>query len=550
MSTVHEQFNDLVNRYYDDFFNFNPTAGRNAGFHSYCGKVPDFSYENIMGFIKRLQFYEIEAERLVKEDLGKQESADLTQLMLAIRFECFRLLQLRWWAEDPMAYEIHLDVSSYLKRNYDTLLVRAQHVAQHLREIPRFLDQQKYNLQSPLPRINLSTAIESYRGYRDFYRQEVSPYFSTVEDKNVVLDLEQAVDRATRALDEFIRYMEEVLLPDSTEAFAIGRFNLIDLLRHGEMVEMGLGDLLILSQEDLDKNKDAFESLAKEFMPGKSAAEVMAEIARDHPQGESLIEDTKGMLEAIRSFIIERDLVTIPSEVRIKVVETPSFYRWAFAMCDTPGPYEKSATESFYYVTNVLDEWTPKMKEEWLSKFDYATLDNVSIHEAYPGHYVHYLHTLSAPSKVSKLAGAYSFWEGWAHYGEEMMLEQGWHKGDLRYGLAQISEALLRDCRFICAIKMHTRQMTVKEATDFFMENALMAEVPARKEAERGTFDPGYMNYTLGKLMILKLREDWKAQEGDSYSLKKFHDTLLSFGAPPIPLVRKLMLTSNIDQIL
>jgi len=548
--SAHEQFNDLVNRYYDDFFSFNPTAGRSAGFHRYLGKVPDFSYENIMGFLKRLRFYLIEAERLGMEDLGIQETADLKQLLMAIRYERFGLLQLRWWAEDPMTYETHLDISTYLKRNYDSITVRAQHAAQHLREIPRFLDQQKFNLQSPLPRINLQTAIETYKGYRDFYQKEVSHYFSEMEDESVYLDLEQSAIRATRSLDSFITYMEETLLPKATDNFAIGRFNFIDILRYGEMVEIELDELLKVGEEDLARNSAEFEDLAQQFMPGKSAADVMKEVAKDHPDAESLVSDTEEMLETIRTFIIEKDLVTIPSEVRIRVEETPTFYRWAFAMCDTPGPYEKKATESFYYVTNVLDEWPDKKKEEWLTKFDYATLDNVSVHEAYPGHFVHHLHTLSAPSKVSKLAGAYSFWEGWAHYGEEMMMEEGWHEGDVRYRLAQFSEALLRDCRFICAIKMHTGKMTIDEATEFLMDNAFMTETPARKEAERGTFDPGYLNYTLGKLMILKLREDWKTQEGDSFSLKRFHDTFLSFGAPPIPLMRKLMLTADDGKIL
>ena len=176
--SVQEQLNDLVNRFYDDYYSYNPTEGRSAGFHHYLGKIPDFSYENIMGFIKRLHFYEIEAERLGRENFSRQDLADLAQLTQSIKYERFGLLQLRWWAEDPMAYEFHLDVSSYLKRNYDTLTVRAKHTADHLKAIPHFLDQQKFNLQSPLPRINLLTTIETYKGYRNFYHEEVPQFFS------------------------------------------------------------------------------------------------------------------------------------------------------------------------------------------------------------------------------------------------------------------------------------------------------------------------------------------------------------------------------------
>lgn len=313
---------------------------------------------------------------------------------------------------------------------------------------------------------------------------------------------------------------------------------------------MELDHLLKIGEADLKRNQEEFKETAEKVMPGKESREVMLEIARDHPTSEGLVEETKNMLEAIRRFLIEKDIVTVPSDVRIQVAETPSFWRWAFAMCDTPGPFETKATESFYYVTNVDPDWTEQQKEEWLTKFEYGTLDNVSVHEAYPGHYVHFLHTVSAPSKVAKIAGSYAFWEGWAHYAEEMMMEEGWHKDEPRFRLAQLSEALVRNCRYVCSIRMHTRGMSVDEATRYFMENAFMAETPARKEAERGSFDPGYLNYTLGKLMILKLREDWKKQEGKDYSLKTFHDTFLSFGAPPIPLVRQRMLKEGTEKIL
>ena len=268
----------------------------------------------------------------------------------------------------------------------------------------------------------------------------------------------------------------------------------------------------------------------------------MRDMSRHHPTADSLIAETGDMLERIRKFVIDLDIVTVPSEVRCRAIETPSFMRWATAALDMPGPFEERATEAYYYVTPVEPHWTPEQAEEWLSNMNYATLENTSVHEAYPGHYVHYLHTKSAPSKVSKAFGAYSFWEGWAHYTEEMMIEEGYADGNPRLRIGQISDALLRDCRYVCAIRMHTQGMSVDEATVFFKENAYMEDLPARKEATRGTFDPMYLNYTLGKLMIMKLREDYRREQGSAYSLKRFHDTFLSFGAPPIPLVRQMML--------
>jgi len=548
--TPSEKIENLVYRFYEDYFGFNPTLGREIGFNKYLGKVPDLAYENIMGFLKRLRFYEIEVERLQKEKLTIQEQSDLTQLTLTISYKKFDIQQLRWWANDPFQYSNHLYIGHYLKRNYASLQQRAKHTIQHLKQIPNLLEQQRYNLEIVQSLINLKTTIEVYNGLRDFYSNEVMKVFDGLENSNLIKELKEVIIYVTKSIATFISYMENDLLPKATEAFAIGRFNFLDMLRFGEMVDIELDELLRMGETDLELNRKRFEEVAADFLPRMAPRDVMLKIAKDHPTPELLVETTKNMLEDIRQFIIDRDLVTIPSENRIQVEESPSFLRWIFAMCDTPGPFEEKATESFYYITNVDPEWPENKKEEWLSKFDFATLDNISVHEAYPGHFIHYLHMLSAPSMVSKIEGAYSFWEGWAHYDEEMMMDEGWHEGENKYRLAQLSEALLRDCRYICSIKMHTQGMSVDSATKFFMENAYMEETPAKKEAERGTYDPGYLNYTLGKLMILKLKEDWKKQEGDNYSLKRFHDTLLSYGAPPIPLLRKLMLKQKKGEIL
>ncbi len=273
----------------------------------------------------------------------------------------------------------------------------------------------------------------------------------------------------------------------------------------------------------------------------------MSEIARDHPEAGELISETSGMLEDIRRFVVDHDVVSVPSEVRCATTETPSFMRWAFAALDTPGPYESRATDSYYYVTPVEEHWSADQKEEWLSSFNYPALATISVHEAYPGHYVHHLHDKKALSRISLVFGAYSFVEGWAHYTEEMMVEEGFGAGDSRNRISQSIEALVRDCRYICAIRMHARGMTVDEATRFFMENAYMERLPAGKEAMRGTFDPMYLNYTLGKLMILKLREDYRNELGADFALRDFHDRFLSFGAPPIPLVREALLKNPGD---
>jgi uncharacterized protein (DUF885 family) len=256
------------------------------------------------------------------------------------------------------------------------------------------------------------------------------------------------------------------------------------------------------------------------------------------------------MLENLRSFLIERDLVTIPNNVHCLVEETPPYERWAFAMMDTAGPFEQEATESFYYVTLPEPDWPPDEIEAWMTRFDYATMTGTSIHEAYPGHYVHYLRMHQAPTRLSRVFDTYSHSESWAHYAEQMMLEQGFGNGDLSLQMAQLGDALVRNCRYICAIKMHTQGMSIDEATTFFVQNACMDRLTASREAQRGTHEPGYINYTLGKLMLLKLLDDYKAAMGQQFSLKQFHDTYIGYGSPPIPLLRKMMLPDDDGNLL
>jgi uncharacterized protein (DUF885 family) len=290
--------------------------------------------------------------------------------------------------------------------------------------------------------------------------------------------------------------------------------------------------------------------------PSKPPIEVFKAIQKDHPTAENLIPDTRKNLEAIRKFLVDRKIITLPSDVRVRVEETPQFARaTSFASMDSPGPFETKATEAFYYVTPTEKEWPEQQKEEWLTAFNYYTTDVVSIHEAYPGHYVQFIcQQASKATRVQKVFSSYAFVEGWAHYTEQMMIDEGFGASPganatpadklkaAKYRLAQSDEALLRLCRLCVSIKTHCQGMTVEEATKFFQENCYYEEKPARQEAIRGTFDPGYLYYTLGKQQLLKLRRDYQKQEGAAYSLQKFHDEVLRHGCPPIRLLREIML--------
>jgi uncharacterized protein (DUF885 family) len=316
------------------------------------------------------------------------------------------------------------------------------------------------------------------------------------------------------------------------------------MLATGEGLDAPLSRIAAIGQANLEDNLARIKELAQSIAPGRSVSEIVEEIGRNHPQAQQLIPETRGMLEDIRQSLIDFDVITVPSEDRCQVIETPTYMRYAFAAMDSAGALETRATESFYYVTPVEDDWTDKQAEEWLSNFNYDTLKIISVHEVYPGHFVHHLHNRYGRELplVNRVATAYSFTEGWAHYTEQMILETGYGEGQPKLLLTQLLEALVRNCRYMCSLRMHTEKMTLDEATKFFMENAYMAELPARREALRGTFDPGYLNYTLGKLMILKLRKDYQREQVGAYNLKEFHDRLLSFGGPALPLLRPALL--------
>ena len=339
--------------------------------------------------------------------------------------------------------------------------------------------------------------------------------------------------------------------------FAIGSQLYQRMLSAGEAVETPLSDVLSIGQANLEQNLRRLDEAAALVAPGKTVREAVAMVSASHPTAESLIPETRDMLEDIRQALIDHDIISLPSEERCQVTETPSYMRYAFAAMDSPGGLEQVATEAFYYVTPVEPDWTPRQQEEWLSNFNYHTLRIISIHEVYPGHYVHNLHNRYGHTRhggelslINRVATSYAFTEGWAHYTEEMMLETEYGRDNPALWLTQLLEALVRNCRYLCSLGMHTQGMTLDEATRFFQAHAYMEEHPASQEAIRGTFDPGYLNYTLGKLMLLKLRQDWRRQEGSNYTLRRFHDAALSWGAPPVPLLRAAMLDADDGAIL
>ena len=536
-------FQEFSQRLIQEFWNFYPTAGSRIGRHEYDGRLPDLSPVSVRRRVDQLGQGMAFLEAAGSGGGNAEDWLSLQLLKLFLKREHFSLTELRPLENNPMRQVGYLNVAGYLQRDYAPMADRLQAATRVLQQVPEFLDTLTTALGDAIGRPVLEMSIEAYSGMARFYRLDLDKAVAASGHGDAPPEFNDAREAAASAIDRFVSGLETRLAKAPAD-FAIGSKIYSAMLETGEGLDVPLSQVEALGQRDLERNLEQLARVAESISPGRSVADVVADVSGSHPTAEGLLPDTRDMLEDIRQSLIDLDLITIPSEDRCQVVETPTYMRYAFAAMDTAGALETQATESFYYVTPVDPGWTAVQQEEWLANFNYDTLRIISIHEVYPGHFVHHLHNRYGRDLplVNRVASAYAFVEGWAHYTEQMMVETEYGAGQPALLLTQLLEALVRNCRYLCSIWMHTQGMSVDDATRFFMDNAYMGELPARREAMRGTFDPGYLSYTLGKLMILKLREDYQREQGSAYSLKEFHDRLLSYGAPPVSLLRKMML--------
>ena len=536
-------FQELSQRLIKEHWDFYPTAGSRIGRHEYDGQLPDLSPSQNKRREEELRRGLSELRALGINGLNETGRLSYRIMELFLRRELFIFNDLKPLENNPMRHTGYLNVSGYIRRDYAPLEDRIRSATSAMKQAPDFLEVLDQALSNRISSHVVDMSVESYSGMARFYRVDLADAATGVTDPEIVTKFNQARETAAVALDSFVERLKS-RGASGPDGFAIGTKLYSGMLATGEGLDAPLSRIAAIGQADLENNLARIKELAQSIAPGRSVSEIVEEIGRNHPQAQQLIPETRGMLEDIRQSLIDFDVITVPSEDRCQVIETPTYMRYAFAAMDSAGALETRATESFYYVTPVEDDWTDKQAEEWLSNFNYDTLKIISVHEVYPGHFVHHLHNRYGRELplVNRVATAYSFTEGWAHYTEQMILETGYGEGQPKLLLTQLLEALVRNCRYMCSLRMHTEKMTLDEATKFFMENAYMAELPARREALRGTFDPGYLNYTLGKLMILKLREDYQREQGGAYNLKEFHDRLLSFGGPALPLLRPALL--------
>jgi len=532
-------------------YGFFPFGAAYMGMHDGDGRVTDYTPENVAQRLTALDEWALALDAIAPMAKSDDDRQDLATLRWVHGAETFALRELQPHRRRPLHYNDTIDVSGYIRRNYAPLDDRLCSLLSHLRAIPTALAVATRNLDGsePFSRIDLRQARQSFRGHIYFMQKDLLEDVARSDDRGLVAEIEAAAETAINAIADLVDHLG-TLEPAATDDFAIGSERFLGLLRTFELVDLPLDTLRAAGQADLEYNMAQLEAVCRQIDSTASMREVSDRLRENHPTPDRLLDATRDVLASLKTFVVEHGMVSIPSNVEAVVAETPAFHRWSFASMDSPGAFEDEASGAHYFITSPEPDWSSTQQEQWMRRFFYASIANTSAHEAYPGHYVQSMHKRQAPTAVQKAFDSFTHWEAWAHYVEQMLLDEGYAAGDPAQRVAQLQAALLRDARYVVAIGLHCDGMTVDEATRIIMDATLMDELPARREAERGTFDPGYGSYTLGKLMLLKLRRDAEREQGNAFNLGAFHNAFLSHGAPPFPIIRERMLKKKDGELL
>jgi uncharacterized protein (DUF885 family) len=526
-----------VDAFIDGYFQHNPVFAASAGKHEYDGKLPDYSPAGLKATIDWLHAQRDAFAAFADDKLDQQGRFRRDYVQAVIDGNLFWLEDSGFAHDNPAFYTGDLSPSMYLTRPYAPLATRMDAFIHYQEALPKAIDQIKANFKLPLPASYIELGVNSFAGYASFFETDVPKIFAEVKDDALQARLKAsnaAAIAATQGMADWLKAQK----PNATQDFALGAEKFAKMLHATERVDIPLDQLKAAGEADLARNLASLKSACDQFAPGKTLQQCVEKEAADKPQG-GAVEGARAQLAELRQFVVDKDLVTIPGPEQAKAEEAPPFNRWNFAYIEIPGPYEKNLP-SVYYIAPPDPTWSKADQEAYIP--GKSVLLFTSAHEVWPGHFLQFLHSNRSDWKFGQLFVGYAFAEGWAHYTEEMMFDAGVGGATPETHIGQLSEALLRDVRFLSAIGMHTGGMTMAESERMFREKGLQDPGNARQQAARGTYDPAYLNYTLGKLMIMQLRDDWIAAHPGPNPLKAFHDQFLSYGGPPIPLVRAQML--------
>jgi len=538
------RFRSIRAEFLEDVCRRRPTFATSVGIHDYDDQLEDYSADAMAEAAKAAAGFQRRLEAVPADQLPLDDRLDREQLILQSTATVLGLETVRPWATSPDYYSSRLATSAYamVKRAYAPAEERLRGLVRRLRQMPAALDAARRNLHEP-PQVFAELALQQLDGNIAFFATAVPQAFETVDHPVLLREFQDANGAVVRALVDYRNWLRADLLPRSAGAFACGAEVYRQRLWADEMIDTPLDELLDLALGDLTRNQTAFVETARRIDPSQSPREVLADVERHRPAAADLLRVTQEELDALKSFLRTRGIVTVPDGADVRVQETPPFLRaTSFASLELPGPFEQVATEVYYNMTLPDPAWTPAEQDDFMRQWYQASITNASVHEVWPGHHLQFLHVRQHRSDVRRIFGSATNVEGWAHYAEQMVIDEGFHGDDPRYRLAQLQDALLRNARFVVGIRMHTAGMTLEEAEAFFRDEAWQTPHVARAEARRGTFDATYGYYTLGKLLVLRLREEYRERMGPRYSLRGFHDALMAAGPMPLPLVRTVVL--------
>ena len=550
-----QTFNFLTDQYFHDvYFKFSPTTGTSSGKHEYDTQLEDYSAAGVQKNIAALHDYEKKFMAIDPKALDAEPAADYQILLNSIRASLLQLEVVRGWEKNPDNYSSGVTGSIFtiMERPYAPVNTRLRAAVEREKQIPQVFVEARKNLKNP-PHIYTEIALEQIDGDVSFFQNDVPSAFADATDAETKAEFAKTNAAVIEALKSYGAWMKSDLLPRSNGDFRYGADTYAKDLAYSEMVDIPLDHLLQIGLNDLHKNQAEFARVAKEIDPTKTPQQELAELAGMHPAPDKLLQAFQDRFNSEIGFIREHHIITIPSDVQPVLEETPPFMRATTqASMDPPGAFETHSTKAYFNVTLPDPKWDAAKTSEYMAAFNIGTIVSTSVHEAYPGHYIQFLWQPKFPSDIRRLIGANTNIEGWAHYCEQMMLDEGYGKVTAKdereeklIRLGQLQDALLRDARFVVAIRLHTGvggALSIPEAEDFFVKEGYQARPIADVETKRGTSDALYLYYTLGKLEIMKLREDVKKKEGAAFNLQQFHDALMQQGFAPIKVIRKTML--------
>jgi uncharacterized protein (DUF885 family) len=526
-----------VTSYIESWFAANPSSAVYAGRHEFDGRLPDFSATALSAEAARLEAARKATAAFDPSGLDAARRIEREYLLSVIDQSLFWQVEARWPERNPSWYLGAIDPEIYLSKPYAPLETRMRAFISYANALPRATEQIRANLRLPLAAPIIDYGVNAFGGYADFFAGDAAKVYAEVKDEKLQAELAAALKRASGAARETADWLA-AQRATATQDYAMGAALFSRMLEATEQVTVPLDRLEAIGRADMDRNLAALGVACGKFAPGADLHACVEKVAA-RKSADGPVAAARRQLPELRSFVVQHDLVSIPSQEQALVEEAPPYNAQNFAYIVTPGPYEKNLP-AVYYIAPPDPRWSRDEQEKYVPGVD--DLLFTSVHEVWPGHFLQFLHSNDSKSRIGQLFVGYAYAEGWAHYTEEMMWDAGLEAGRPEAHIGQIVQALKRNARYLSAIGLHTRGMTVAESEKLFLDGAFLDPGNARQQALRGTYDPAYLNYTLGKLMIMKLRGDWVATRGDRKAWKAFHDQFLSYGGPPLPMVRRLML--------